>query len=459
LLVTGTYRQLSLDDTRQGSDGAAYSALKASLATYNTEVKKRVTGDVKEYTDYAKDSLKERGEDDFSAYQEESGVRICRADSAVLSFLESYSTYAGGAHPDTLFYSHSYDSATGAELKLGDVITDTSVLPKLLEEKLDQAYGSDTWLVDSVADTISEAIKGGADAMTLTWTLGHDGITFWFEPDSLAPHAAGSQQVTLQYDAYRDLFSEKYCNAPENYVEQLDYENAILVPGESLLDNSAKNLEVSEEADYDTGNVTVTVTYGNAQKKLKLYGYQTVPYLFSDNGKRYLCLDVEGDDDWESVYFVPLSGDAIGTMVSCDWGFGKYVPVDPENFTMETRCYLLSTYAVNARFSLHAGARPQALDTMALVSANPGADRMSPLTTKEELQVHVLDTEDGSSTTEATLPKGTKLYFYRTDARHTVDMKTEDGRIVRFSVDTDVSPAMIDGRYTEDSFEGAVYAG
>lgn len=456
-VISTVYYELGMNNGTAG-ENTDYPALKTALDSYNAELKKRMEGMVSDYTDDAKADKKEQGSD-FQAYEENSSVRVFRADSTVFSFLESCSTYTGGAHSNTVFYSHNYDPATGKELKLTDVIPDTSMLPEILGEKLDRDYSDAAWLVDNVTDTIRDELSGKVPDATIAWTLGPDGITFWFEPYHLASYADGTQQVTLLYSAYTDLFSEKYAAASENYVVPIDFEASYNLPGESLLDSSIKYFQVSEDPDPDQNLINVTVTYGNAQKKLKIYGYKADAYLFCDNGLRYLCLNTVGDDDWQSSYFVPMSDGSIGSMVSCSWGFYDNIPTDPENFMMETRCYLLSTYGIDTRFRLGAGGKPKTLDTMAYLPALPADAQMGPLTTKQEMKVHILDSADGDAAAQATLPKGTKLYFYRTDARSIVDMKTEDGRIVRFHVDSDIYPVLIDGVYSEDCFDGAFYAG
>jgi hypothetical protein len=96
--------------------------------------------------------------------------------------------------------------------------------------------------------------------------------------------------------------------------------------------------------------------------------------------------------------------------------------------------------------------KPKTLDTMAYLPTLPADAQMGPLTTKQEMKVHILDSADSDTVSQATLPRGTKLYFYRTDARDIVDMKTEDGRIVRFRVDSNIYPILIDGVYTEGLF-------
>lgn len=456
-VISTVYYELGMNNGTAG-ENTDYPALKTALDSYNAELKKRMEGMVSDYADDAKADKKEQGSD-FQAYQENSSIKVLRADSTVFSFLETCSTYTGGAHSNTVFYSHNYDTASGTELKLTDVIPDTSMLPDILGKKLDRDYSDATWLVDNVSDTIRDELSGKDPDTAIAWTLGPDGITFWFEPYHLASYADGTQQVTLPYSAYADLFSEKYAAASENYVVPIDFEASYNLPGESLLDSSIKYFQVSEDPDPDQNLINVTVTYGNSQKKLKVYGYKVDAYLFCDNGFRYLCLNTVGDDDWQSAYFVPMSGGSIGSMVSCSWGFYENVPTDPENFMMETRCYLLSTYGIDTRFRLGAGGKPKTLDTMAYLPTLPADAQIGPLTTKQEMKVHILDSADGDAVSQATLPKGTKLYFYRTDARDIVDMKTEDGRIVRFRVDSNIYPILIDGVYTEDCFDGAFYAG
>jgi hypothetical protein len=133
------------------------------------------------------------------------------------------------------------------------------------------------------------------------------------------------------------------------------------------------------------------------------------------------------------------------------------IPTDPQNFRMESRCQLLSTYSADMRYRIGDDGMPEALDRFEEI---PSREEMNRLTTKKDMTVDILQSADSDETKEETLPKGTELEFYRTDGDSIVDMLLKDGRIVRFTLHTEKYPYTLDsGESVEDCFDGMMYAG
>ena len=67
--------------------------------------------------------------------------------------------------------------------------------------------------------------------------------------------------------------------------------------------------------------------------------------------------------------------------------------------------------------------------------------------------------EDGEFLESVRLTKGTILTPYRTDGETYVDLITDDGQIVRFELEADDWPHLVNGMDVDEVFEGLLYAG
>lgn len=57
------------------------------------------------------------------------------------------------------------------------------------------------------------------------------------------------------------------------------------------------------------------------------------------------------------------------------------------------------------------------------------------------------------------LPAGTSLTPYQTDGKTFVDLKTEDGSVVRLNIDVSNLPITVNGIPEDECFEELLYAG
>ena len=458
LLVHGSYMMPGLSDSEKENTEIDYAALQKALADCGDSIKKRVESTVSDYAQDAKDTRETFG-DGFSALQETSTLDVCRADTRAVSLLETWDTYAGGAHPNYVYYSYNFDPKTGKALQLSDVLTDTSSLPETIAAILQKNYDPDAWIVDSLPDAIGKMIDGTKDASgedfgsEMSWTLDSRGITFHFEPYALAAFAVGSQEALLPYDEYSDLFVPAYTGAPADYIRRLDTWQSVDIVKP---DGSTAELSVYADTGEDDSK-TFTVTLDDQSVSSQYTGFDGVPWLMHTSGKNRLLLDLTLESDWHEVVVFDLDSDQLQDGTMMDNAGLQAVPTDPQNFRMESRCQLLSTYSADMRYRIGDDGMPEALDRFEEI---PSREEMNRLTTKKEMTVDILQSAESDETKEEKLPKGTELQFYRTDGDSIVDMLLKDGRIVRFTLHMEKYPYTLDsGESVEDCFDGMMYAG
>ncbi len=206
LLVEASYPVFALSE----ADTLAYPALDATLKKRAEEMKTALTKEAQSYITAVEELRKNEYFSPSAYFYTRHAVRVRRADSVVVSLLSFHNAYTGGAHGNYGFSGETYDTQTGKLLTLDDVITDTSRLPALIEEKLKTDYADINFWSDM-----------NIEQLTPRWTLDAHGITFYYDPYALASYGDGAQAVTLTFAEFPDLFYDKYKTAAKNYGIQL----------------------------------------------------------------------------------------------------------------------------------------------------------------------------------------------------------------------------------------------
>ena len=231
------YASLLTPEITLKSEG--YDKLAAALNSYGKELQDRGSKEdlpgminmAKEYEPYA-------DPDGTVGFVTEYNTTAVRADSVAVSLLTSNYIDAHGAHPGYVYMTRNFDSKTGAELSVYDVINADQIdrLPDIIADVLLQYY--DPMIFNSVDDlpgTISDMLGMNGD---LVYTLGYDGISFYFSPYDLASYAAGEQIATILYDDMPELVKPEYREAPENYIRALSSYGKNLLPDGRILELS-----------------------------------------------------------------------------------------------------------------------------------------------------------------------------------------------------------------------------
>jgi len=210
LMVEASYPVFALSE----ADALAHPALDATLKKRAEEMKTALTKEAQSYITDVEEYRKYDYVLPTAYFYTDHAIRVRRADSAVVSLLSFHTAYTGGAHGNYGFSGETYDTQTGKLLTLDDVITDTSRLPALIEEKLKADYADVEFFREP-------DIEQHHKEYTPSWTLDANGITFYYGPYAFASYADGAQAVTLTYAEFPDLFYDKYKTAAKNYGIQL----------------------------------------------------------------------------------------------------------------------------------------------------------------------------------------------------------------------------------------------
>ena len=202
--------------TRNASDGkplvvidyASFNLGGCGLSTANIERVKDINAiyqqyaykRLDEYLDMANESLKDQALASSLPFTLKMKPSIVMADSKGLSILSRYDVNVGGPHPNYWFSGMNFD-ASGKALKITDICTDIHKLCEVLKKEIKKSgYAKHCFNIDE--SFINYDNQNGRD---LTFVRTDEAVYFYFSPYSIAPFAAGSTVVKLDYAKYRKL--------------------------------------------------------------------------------------------------------------------------------------------------------------------------------------------------------------------------------------------------------------
>ena len=463
LLLEGFHETLWLTE----ESAADYADLEQALKTFRNKEENNVRKMAGEY-------VKERKEYPENAYDEkvpyviQNQCYVRRADEAVVSFIYKDYSYEGGVHGGYVITSGNYDAKTGKALRLEDIVKDKDGLIDALKAELEKKYEEGTFF-EEMPETLASEVNG-EDGLELTWVLDPQGVTFCFSPYEIGPYAAGTQYVTLPYDAYDNLFTDRFrpekaaaCGLefPDDEILDLD------VDQDGRPDRISVNCDYDEQGESIT-NYTVCVNDEEAESSDSQTG---APYfrmdslvLLSDDGKAYLYLCGIGDSDYNTIDIYDLSSGKPVYVDSCDFARASFpaagedydrcsaVLTDPDRMPLSARFDILSTYDGSKLFRLGQDGKPESLEPYYMI------DGEIQLKSRKDIRLDQVDEKGNVTKKDVTVPSGSTFDLYRTDGKKILDARLKDGSLVRFIVEG-TYPARIDGVDAEELFEKLYYAG
>lgn len=437
-----------------------YPALEEAVTQYNythAQEGQQIMSDLREWStsDY-----QEFPDSFFGPYVYEEDMYLTRADSKALSVVSYNYSYTGGAHGSTYFGCVNFDSQTGRELALEDVVINTSALPAALTTELVVKYPDienmweDSW-EEHFASYLTPPIEYDTTPY-FTWTLGYDNVTFYFGSYELGTYADGVQTVTLTYEKYPELFDASYFeNTDDNYVLQLMRNGAGDSVGEYDLDGDGNPVEIvvsgnyndEYELDYhESFNVTVN---GNTFTH-EAYCFYLDVYLAKAHGNTYLYVNRTLENDYQSAYVFQITESSVEYVGEFTGGFTSFT--NTLNFGVGTRRDLLSTFYATAQCYIGDDGMPVEKGGVYVV------DYELSITSTVAITAELVD-DNGNLTGESkTFPAGTEYTFEKTDGMTYVDMLTSDGSRCRLYTTADWPPT-VNGMDATSSFEMLWYAG
>lgn len=447
------------DAASQGKDEAGQSEASALVGTFDA-YNEKLDADMQSSAEELKRTAQEALDNGMleAAYTITQQYQIVRADDVVFSAWSKTDSYTGGAHPFYTYDGIAVDTATGRELQLSDVVTDTTAMAKQLAEQLTDSYDENDF--SDLPITLQSMLKSN----TLEWALGNEGLEFCFAPGNLAPYAVGAVSTVIRYEEMPELFNEKYTKTAKRYTRGFSVDDVQRVD----IDGDGESEEILLSRDFGESEGADGISTGiRMQIDSKAYVFESIAYGYTcylvhlEEDKWYLYLDGVSDNDYHTLYVFDLNGEEpqkiqelYGTGFHTDYRnedayeYPQDYFTDPEAFRLDVRTDLLSTLPASRFYRVGADGNPEAKQDYYYY------DTDRELTSRIDLELEF--PEEG---TKETVPAGSIFRFYRTDNENFVDMKLDDGRVCRVEADNSDWPVRINGTDREEVFDGMVFAG
>ena len=212
-------------------------------------------------------------------------IDVMRADNVALSMLTSNISYWGDADASTEYVGVSYDSQTGKQLELAEVVADFDAYKAAVESELKRKY-----LDAELKDVDLEKYQG--------WVLTPEGMILYFPEEETTLSDGKDVSIQINIDEHPGVINEKYSVAPKDYV--------IPFNGDDIFYMDANGDGVEREAvvfsplgtgDFDYEEYPSYEIYVDGKpysdfEEEYFYGYR--PYYVRKNNKSYIYVYTEG---------------------------------------------------------------------------------------------------------------------------------------------------------------------
>ena len=221
-------------------------------------------------------------------------IQVRRADSVAISLLsDSYSDY-GWIEDFRGMHGTTYDTQTGQEL----VITDVVEINQTLAEAVANELNSHQWAGDCDYLTAVEEYFVNTPTDGISWTLDYNGVTFYFGDGDLEEPGNGGKTATVSFAQYPELFEAKYMAVPEAYMVELPLDSSFFTD----LDGDGDLEELNVTGYFDSG-VGLYTKYGIYTDTNGSFNYEDcyadgfIPYYVKTaDGNHYLYLFCEQNE-------------------------------------------------------------------------------------------------------------------------------------------------------------------
>ena len=365
-------------------------------------------------------------------------VTICRSDSNFFSFVRGVNSFTVDAE------GYSYDSRSGEEVKLSQVVKDMSQLQAAVDEVLKENAKSD----------LSAIAKEALEKDAIVWALGNEGLDLFIAQSD--GNYVDYQRIVISYERYPDLFADGVKLRPAEYAAQL------MTTAKSYVDGKVVQVTAPET---EGGSFTVTVDdkQFTVEKPEMAVGLISLLYVKTASGT-YLYPEFQGDYS-DASYLLPVdlqSGKASKLPEDRELGMGFDLQnaVNPDALALSVRSDTLSTLYTFYPVKIGSDGVPEAIGERHYFTG------VTVLHSKQALTLSLV--KDGKETGEKTeVPADSNYFFYAGDNKSYVDFRLEDGREVRVHIKNypendweEGSVWMIEEQYRDiDVFTGMRYAG
>lgn len=206
---------------------------------------------------------------------------VFRADNVAFSVLITYTDFWGTGSLETMYVGYTYDSQTGKRLDIEDIVTDWDAYKNAVLKEFERKYGKVKMAEIDPTDYLG-------------WTLTPEGVIVYYPEDYVKTPDYMDQSVQINFNEYPDIFNEKYCVAPDEYVIPFNGDDVFYM-------------------DVDGDTIREAVVYSPLHSEEYTVGEEYPSYEIYVNGKCYNNFDEEWFYGYKPYYVHKKDGNCIYT--------------------------------------------------------------------------------------------------------------------------------------------------
>lgn len=428
------------------ADNVSNENLKRNIENWSMERAEEIRGLSTSFKEEAADSAKS----DIMTYSFYQSVAVSRVDSKIVSLIEDFSQYTGGAHGSNSREGICFDAQTGKKLMLSDLFSDYDTFKKealkYLKEQLAVEYE------EQLFEDYEETAEKMWSEETFSWYPDASGIVVVFPEYSVGPYATGIAEIHLPYAQFKQYIKQAYLPDHSDGIARLDKNQQVIL---SLTSKNGENEEVPFLIDYvwkddEPDQPTCYVKLGNRSVKLDSFSVLEEVYLIRKEGEVYCLVGVDqASDDYYTYVYRLTDGkirEAGSTMAAIDKG-----NINLDTIIMEEKVDFLGSYTGKRTYRFNEGHELKTEETEFDLQKNEIV-----LTTSTELTV----TLEGK---EGILPVGSHVLIKATDdqtyVRFIIQETGQSGLMDVVRDENDYYNISINGKDEHDCFKILPYAG
>ncbi|MBQ8969901.1 MAG: right-handed parallel beta-helix repeat-containing protein, partial [Lachnospiraceae bacterium] len=446
--------------------------LKKALNEWNSLMEEDLESSLEAIGKLAKKAYEEEGTDEFRYYLAGYRQSLRRADENFLSFAV-YEEDTFELKPMRIVFGKNFDTKTGKELELTEVVTDTQAFLEAAGAELQKVFYDEELraeILSELSDRLSDSSTISSEE--LAWCLGYEGLELYLNPEinyNFYGDTDGPVKLFFSYNGYPKLFSDQVKEIPGAYAYDLeinDYPEVCYID----TDGDGKLSEVSAVLYEDEYNYHSALTLSIDGETVKLTegvgGYEASAIIVHTyQGDNYLYLNQMTDNDYEYISIYSLGeepkyvGEKNGTtrfeLYNVSEDSTGYIMTSPGDFKLWSMNGVLGSLPVTGDYKVGWDGLPQ-LQGYYEDFVDPG-DWF--ITVLQDIDAQIVN-ENGDIQVDSVLKKGVKVKPYRFIEWGAILLEAQDGTYWRINLDKNEDELYtLDGKYMYEWFDGLIYAG
>ena len=288
---------------------------------------------------------------------------ILRADSRLFSVCDFTEAVLDQDTPYLFIDTATIDSASGKELSISDIVSDTDEFAEAVVEELYDYYPeADEHLILEKSALYNQLCGRAKDASpkALSFTVSNIGVTVYFGLGEITDDFFPTVSVCVPFDEYEEIFKADKVAPASDYF-------SMTVPGGTFYEEDG-NVRMMECESYEDSAITrrvINIYVGDdmdmfrtdpAYSNNETYSYGEEFYLLHKDGRNYIFADHYFDNDYRIADTYKVEGDRVSIVEYPDGhisqSFKNVFPGKTEGFVMSLNTDVFRTTKVLNSYSI-----------------------------------------------------------------------------------------------------------